>query len=275
MRIRVIFALPPNVAAAVRKRWVELRGTQVDTVAGSANPALLAIADEAVDGANVRRLLQEFAPDSSRWLVQRFADYSPADLQTAELVELLVASFDAAADPNTIRRASPCASCGSPDYWGTTVDGRPPRISNPKSKGLDFWRLAKWLVVSDRLAATVASCSGAILERLPVAPGLGGFHALRGRSSLGYPTDGTVWHPRCETCGRRDGIPPAHYVENLPRYPRTAWNGDDIVGGAEAQPAHFFSQRAWQILTSQKWRTPTGEMPAFPVQLVLDQEPIR
>lgn len=101
------------------------------------------------------------------------------------------------------------------------------------------------------------------------------FYELTASSSLGYPSDGTVWGEPCTVCGERNGQAPADQLRGFHTYPRCAWDGSDFLVSAVYPEGLFVSQAAWRILSNPRWRSPPPGVHARPVHLIDDAEPLR
>jgi hypothetical protein len=271
----MFLAVPPQLAERALSRWRDLGGSSAAVLPrGEGTQVTFIVPDqESPDGRALTVLSGELGVmPAGPALLNMAAVYDESDVEQAELVFLQAGSLADAVDPGDVTSAEACPRCGLP------VRARP-REAQVRLHGKDFtnydlFRAELLWFVSKPLADILSSFRGAAPTPTNTPEGAPSYFELTADASLGYPSDGVMWGPPCDLCGRRKGEAVGVYVNGMHSYPRRAWDGSDFLTSAIYPEGLFVTQRALRVLSDARWRIPDPGVRATPVQLDDDAEPV-
>lgn len=275
MRVEMLLAVQPALAAKARQRWQELGGSPSVILPGSDELQLsFRVQDQdSPEGRLLDQLARELeARVGGDAFLGLSAVYDAADVASAELLILGLGSVSRALDPATVDSDRSCPKCGLPQP--STLRGKP-KLKGKAVAKLDVFTAEAIAFARENLAGELGGLRGAMLTEADSPPQAGKFFAVQPQSGLGYPTK-YLWSEPCELCGLRQGRPVAgRVVLGALTFPRDAWDGSDFVG--TSLPSNFLvvTQRVWKLVSQPRWRANEGPVTAHPIHLDPDAPPLR
>ena len=272
MKITMFLAVPPDMAKKVRAHWREMGGTDTAILPGDDTLQLTFLVEDrdSEDGKLLTVLARELkATPKGPVLLNESRVYDKNDIEAAELLFLDVGSVDGIIDMSSLYIPDICSECGLIQPIRSSELGA--RLDVRYVQAFDIFNTELLWFVSTELADQLSELTGVVKRIIRSSVEVNNnIFELTASSSLGYPQDGTVWFDNCATCGRRKGKAPNDYQPGFHQYPRHAWNGDDFQVSEVFPQGMFISQRAWQLVSDERWRVPWPGLSVWPVYFVED-----